>query len=106
MLRDVARFMPRQFSPYEDFSSLFVTGMNIWQLTPKSELDIINAIKAMRKLKLNVARYYFWAFEELLDEHTIFSSYVERLKHRPNDIIVMGRFVSYAAHRCHLAYTY
>ncbi|EJF56150.1 hypothetical protein DICSQDRAFT_175168 [Dichomitus squalens LYAD-421 SS1] len=97
MLRDVAHFMPRQISPFEDFSSLFVTGMNIWQLAPQSELEIINAIKAMRKLKLNVARYYFWVFEELLNEHIIFSSYVERLKNRPKDIILMGRFLAFHA---------
>ncbi|TBU36963.1 hypothetical protein BD309DRAFT_995345 [Dichomitus squalens] len=97
MLRDVAHFMPRQFSPFKDFSSLFVTGMNIWQLAPQSELEIINAIKAMRKLKLNVARYYFWVFEELLNEHIIFSSYVERLKNRPKDIILMGRFLAFHA---------
>ncbi|TBU51183.1 hypothetical protein BD310DRAFT_982815 [Dichomitus squalens] len=96
-LRDVARFLPRQYTPYDNFNSMFVTGMNIWQLGPMSEADRTKRIRGVRKLAFKDAEYFAAMFEDLIQEHAIFRNYAEKLKGRPQDILNMGRFIDFHA---------
>ncbi|TBU51009.1 hypothetical protein BD310DRAFT_835612 [Dichomitus squalens] len=96
-LRDLARFLPRQYTPYDNFNSMFITGISIWQLGPMSEADRTKRIKAVRKVKFKDAQYLVYVFEDLIQEHTIFRNYAEKLKDRPQDILAVARFIDYHA---------
>ncbi|TBU49494.1 hypothetical protein BD309DRAFT_851455 [Dichomitus squalens] len=96
-LRDVARFLPRLYTPFDNFNSMFITGMNIWQLGPMSEADRTKRLKAVRKLKFKDAQYLVSVFEDLIKEHAIFRNYAEKLKDRPQDILVVAHFIDYHA---------
>ncbi|TBU51856.1 hypothetical protein BD310DRAFT_775312, partial [Dichomitus squalens] len=97
-LRDLARFLPRQYTPYDNFNSMFVTGMSIWQLGPMSDANRTKRIKAVRNLCVHLyAQYLVSVFEDLIKEHAIFRNYAEKLKDRPQDILVVARFIDYHA---------
>ncbi|TBU36241.1 hypothetical protein BD309DRAFT_1073986 [Dichomitus squalens] len=97
-LRDIARFLPRQYTPYDNLNSMFVTGMTIWQLGPMSEADRTKRIKAVRKLKFKDAQYLVFVFEDLIKEQMIFRNYAEKLKNRPQDIMAVARFPTFHIH--------